>query len=159
MMMTSIHTPAPAGNAREYGIAPPGYRLPDALALGTVRLQVASLERSLEWYQRVLGVRVLERSAGSALLGAHGDPRVLIELRELPGARAVPRRGRIGLYHYAILLPERAALGRFVAHLAALGEYAGMSDHLVSEAVYLSDPDGLGIEVYADRPRASWRTL
>jgi catechol 2,3-dioxygenase len=69
----------------------------------------------------------------------------------------VPARGRLGLYHFAILLPNREALGRFIAHLAALGAYAGMSDHLVSEAVYLTDPDGLGIEVYADRPRESWR--
>jgi catechol 2,3-dioxygenase len=70
----------------------------------------------------------------------------------------VPRRGRIGLYHFAILLPDRAALGRFVAHVSAMGAHAGAADHLVSEALYLNDPDGLGIEVYADRPRASWRT-
>jgi catechol 2,3-dioxygenase len=69
----------------------------------------------------------------------------------------VPRRGLLGLYHYAILLPDRAALGRFLPHLAGLGEYAGMSDHRVSEAVYLTDPDGLGIEIYADRPRGEWR--
>jgi catechol 2,3-dioxygenase len=81
----------------------------------------------------------------------------IIELHERPGARPVPRRGRLGLYHFAILLPERAALGRFLRHLGEMGERAGMSDHLVSEAVYLSDPDGLGIEVYADRPRDSWR--
>jgi catechol 2,3-dioxygenase len=81
----------------------------------------------------------------------------MLELHERPGARPVPRRGRLGLYHFAILLPDRAALGRFVAHLGRLGAYAGMSDHLVSEAVYLTDPDGLGIEVYADRPRSTWR--
>jgi catechol 2,3-dioxygenase len=78
-------------------------------------------------------------------------------LHEQPGATPVPRRGRLGLYHYAILLPDRAALGRFLAHLRDLGAYAGMSDHYVSEALYLTDPDGLGIEVYADRPRESWR--
>jgi catechol 2,3-dioxygenase len=78
-------------------------------------------------------------------------------LHHLEGATPVPTRGRLGLYHFAILLPDRAALGRFIAHLAAIGAYAGMSDHIVSEAVYLTDPDGLGIEVYADRPRASWR--
>jgi len=69
----------------------------------------------------------------------------------------VPRRGRVGLYHFAVLLPDRASLARFVAHLADVGAYAGMSDHLVSEAVYLTDPDGLGIEVYVDRPRTTWR--
>jgi catechol 2,3-dioxygenase len=68
----------------------------------------------------------------------------------------MPKRGRLGLYHYAILLPDRAALGRFVSHLSRAGFRAGASDHLVSEALYLSDPDGLGIEVYADRPRSQW---
>ena len=71
--------------------------------------------------------------------------------------RPTSRRGLIGLYHFAILLPTRAALGQFVRHLANIGAHAGMSDHYVSEAVYLQDPDGLGIEVYADRPRSSWR--
>ena len=61
------------------------------------------------------------------------------------------------LFHFAVLLPDRAALGRFVAHLASSGVPAGMSDHKVSEAIYLTDPDGLGIEVYADRPRSTWR--
>jgi catechol 2,3-dioxygenase len=141
-----------------YGIAPPGYRLPEDLRLGTVRLQVGDLERSLDWYQRVLGSRVLDRRAGWAALGAQGTPVVLLELHERPGAHPIPRRGRLGLYHFAVLLPDRASLARFVRHLAEIGERAGMSDHLVSEAIYLSDPDGLGIEVYADRPRASWRT-
>jgi catechol 2,3-dioxygenase len=69
----------------------------------------------------------------------------------------VPKRGRLGLYHFAILLPDRPGLGRFARHLADSGIYAGMSDHRVSEAFYLTDPDGLGIEVYADRPRGEWR--
>jgi catechol 2,3-dioxygenase len=105
----------------------------------------------------VLGVEVLENARGVARLGAVGGERALVELHERPGAQPVPRRGRLGLYHYAILLPDRASLARFVRHLAELGERAGMSDHLVSEAIYLTDPDGLGIEVYADRPRAEWR--
>jgi catechol 2,3-dioxygenase len=62
------------------------------------------------------------------------------------------------LYHFAVLLPERAALARFVNHLAEIGASAASADHLVSEAMYLTDPDGLGIEVYADRPRSDWRT-
>jgi catechol 2,3-dioxygenase len=82
---------------------------------------------------------------------------VIVHLRLLATARPVPRRGLLGLYHFAILLPDRASLGRFVAHLGEIGAYAGMSDHFVSEAVYLTDPDGLGIEVYADRPRGAWR--
>ena len=67
------------------------------------------------------------------------------------------RRGAFGLYHFAILLPDRASLGRFAAHLTAEHVSFRMADHLVSEALYLWDPDGLGIEVYADRPRASWQ--
>jgi catechol 2,3-dioxygenase len=67
------------------------------------------------------------------------------------------RRGAFGLYHFAILLPDRAALGRFAAHLTSLDLKVGMADHLVSEALYLWDPDGLGVEVYADRPRNSWK--
>ncbi len=142
---------------RPYGIAPKGYRLPDATRIGRVTLQVADLARSLAYYERVLGFRVLERAAGRATLGAQTGDQPLIELRERPGAAPVPRRGRLGLYHYAILLPHRAHLGRFLRHLFDQGHHPGMSDHLVSEALYLSDPDGLGIEVYADRARDSWR--
>jgi catechol 2,3-dioxygenase len=140
-----------------YGIAPPGFRLPDETRLGRVRLQVADLARSLAYYERVLGLRVTERDGSTATLGVEGGGAPLVELHERPGARPMPRRGRLGLYHFAILLPDRAALGRFVRHLGEIGERAGMSDHFVSEALYLSDPDGLGIEVYADRPRRVWR--
>jgi catechol 2,3-dioxygenase len=140
----------------EYGIAPPGYRLPNETHIGRVVLQVAELERSLAYYQSVVGLRVITRENERAVLGAHGDDRPLVELRQHANARPVPRRGRLGLFHFAILLPERAALGRFLAHLEEIGAYAGMSDHFVSEAIYLTDPDGLGIEVYADRPRSAW---
>jgi catechol 2,3-dioxygenase len=142
---------------RPYGIAPPGYRLPEATHIGRVRLQVADLDRSVAYYERVIGLRVIHRDGPVAMLGPRGNDAVLVELHEQPGVRAVARRGHIGLYHFAILLPDRTALGRFVAHLAEIGAYAGMSDHFVSEAVYLQDPDGLGIEVYADRPRQAWR--
>jgi catechol 2,3-dioxygenase len=148
--------PPPPGQDQPYGVKPPAYRLPAATRLGMVRLQVGDLARSLAWYRRVLGARVLDQAGAVATLGGE-DARPLIELHERAGARPVPPRGRLGLYHYALLLPDRAALGRLVRHLAELGERAGMSDHLVSEALYLSDPDGLGIEVYADRPRSAWR--
>ena len=144
--------------ARPYGIAPSGFRLPDATRLGRVRLQVANLDRSIEYYERVIGLRVFHREGDVATLGPQGSDAVLIELRAKPGALAVARRGRIGLYHFAILLPDRASLGRLISHLATIGVYAGMSDHFVSEAIYLQDPDGLGIEVYADRPRSEWRS-
>jgi catechol 2,3-dioxygenase len=145
------------GSSAAFTTAPPGFRLPPELGLGRVRLEVADLSRSVAFYEKVLGLETRERRGGSATLGATGDPAPLVELQERPGARPVPRRGRLGLYHFAILLPTRAALGRFVAHLEAIGVHAGMSDHLVSEAVYLTDPDGLGIEVYADRPPSTWR--
>lgn len=139
-----------------YGIAPPEYRLPSEFRLGPVRLQVSDLERSLDYYGGVLGLRELGRGGGEVTLAAHGEDRPLVVLRERRGAVPVPPRGRIGLYHFAILLPSRADLGRFLRHLAELGERVGASDHYVSEAIYLRDPDGLGIEVYADRPRSAW---
>ncbi|MGZ8413137.1 MAG: VOC family protein [Gemmatirosa sp.] len=148
--------PATAGS---YGLAPTGYRLPAATRLGAVRLQVADLARSLSFYERVLGLRIVERTDAGARLAAHGDDATLVELVERPGARPMTARGRLGLYHYAILLPDRSALGRFVAHLAESGVRAGAGDHLVSEAFYLQDPDGLGIEIYADRPRETWRRV
>jgi catechol 2,3-dioxygenase len=140
-----------------YGIAPTGYRLPETTRLGRVALQVADLERSLAFYQDVLGMRVVTRGAGLAELGAERGETPLLELRERVGVAPVSRRGLLGLYHYAILLPDRAALGRLVGHLAELNVYYGSANHLVSEAIYLTDPDGLGIEVYADRPRETWR--
>lgn len=141
----------------QYGVRPNGYRLPEETRLGPVRLQISDLNRSLEYYERVMGFRVTDRKSDRVSLSAHGDDTVLIELVERKGARAIPRRGRLGLYHYAILLPDRVSLGKFLVHLSELGVYAGMSDHLVSEALYLTDPDGLGIEVYADRPRNQWK--
>ncbi len=140
-----------------YGIAPPGYRLPAATTVGPVTLQVADLPRSIDYYERTIGLRVLRGSPKSATLGTQDGATPLVVLHERAGASPVPKRGRLGLYHFAILLPDRAALGRFAQHLAASSVYAGMSNHLVSEAIYLTDPDGLGIEVYADRPRGEWR--
>ena len=139
------------------GIQAPGYRLPGQARIGRVRLQVSDLTRSAAYYTEVLGLTASVRDGGIAVL-ATVDGIPLVELHEQKGIRSVPRHGRLGLYHFAILLPDRQALGRFVAHLAQVGAYAGSADHLVSEALYLADPDGLGIEVYADRPRAQWKT-
>lgn len=137
-----------------YGEAPGGFRLPAATSVGAVTLRIADLERSLEFYRTTLGLAELGREGAVAVLGAGARP--LVELRERRGARPAGR-SRLGLFHFAILLPDRPSLGRFVQHLADAGVEAGAGDHLVSEAFYLADPDGLGIEVYADRPRESWR--
>ncbi len=137
----------------DFGVQPPGFRLPPETHVGRVRLQVGDLDRSLAYYVGLLGFRVLERAPGRAELGVD---RPLIELHELKGARRVPRRGRHGLFHFAILLPDRASLGRIYARLESAGIQVGSADHAVSEALYLTDPDGLGIEIYADRPRSEW---
>lgn len=142
--------------ALSYGVPSPAFRLPDAAHIGAVHLQVSDLPRSLAYYERVLGLRPHDVTATSAALSAQGDERPLVTLVTGPGVRPA-RRGAFGLFHFAILLPERAALGRFAAHLASLNMRVGMADHLVSEALYLSDPDGLGIEVYVDRPRENWQ--
>jgi catechol 2,3-dioxygenase len=134
----------------------PEYRLPEAMRLGPVRLEVADLDRSLDYYTKVIGLRLINRAEKTVTLGPVDEDMVLVELNEAPGALPHPYNGRLGLYHFAILLPSRAALGRFVAHLAEVNAHAGQADHYVSEAFYLRDPDGLGIEVYADRPREQW---
>ena len=137
----------------------PQHRLPADTRLGRVKLQISDIARSLDYYERVLGLRTLDRSSTHAVLGAQSGDEPLVELRERRGARMVPRRGLLGLFHFAILLPDRASLGRFLLHLGELDEQPGMSDHLVSEAIYLQDPDNLGIEVYSDRPQSTWKRV
>ena len=137
---------------------PPTYRLPDLTRLGPVHLQVRNLARSVGYYEQVIGLRsITQPDAQVVALGPEGEDRPLVWLHERPDASPVPPGGHLGLFHFAILLPDRAALGRFMRHLGERGEYAGSADHAVSESLYLSDPDGLGIEVYADRPRSSWK--
>ena len=142
-----------------YGEAPSGFRLPQHTRLGPVRLQVADLGRSVEYYETTLGLAVLDRSSSAAILGTREDRTTLVELNERPGIRPSTHRGHLGLFHFAILLPDRPSLGRFVLHLGEIGVRAGAGDHLVSESFYLQDPDNLGIEVYADRPRSTWRRI
>jgi catechol 2,3-dioxygenase len=145
-----------SSRSRAYGIVPPGFRLPDAAHVGTVHLLVSDLTRSLAYYRELIGLRALATTPNAVTLAPHGDDRPLVTLRTSPGVQRA-RRGAFGLYHFAILLPDRAALGRFATYLSSQDVRVGMADHLVSEAFYLWDPDGLGIEVYADRPRESWR--
>jgi catechol 2,3-dioxygenase len=132
-------------------------QLPEGTRLGRVRLQVSDLARSIAYYEQVLGFHVIQRREGAASLGAQGTDVPLVDLQEMRGAAPVRRRGHLGLFHFAILLPDRPALGRLLRHLASIDAPMGASDHLVSEALYLHDPDGLGIEVYADRARSTWQ--
>lgn len=138
------------------GIAPSGHRLPAEAHVGPVRLQVTDLERSLDYYETVLGLRRLSVEGRVARLAPIGADRALVVLEERPDTRPVGARGRLGLYHFAILLPSRGDLGAFLQHLMDLDVHPGASDHSVSEALYLRDPDGLGVEVYRDRPRSEW---
>src|SRR5262245_14722998 len=141
----------------QYGIPAPGYRLPNETHVGSARLLVSDLERSLDYYQQVIGLRVMSRERSSASLAPHGGGAALIYLETRAGTKPPPRGGRFGLYHFALLVPDRASLGRFVSHLSDIGAHMASADHAVSEALYLWDPDGLGIEVYADRPHEAWR--
>lgn len=142
----------------DYGVQAPGYRLPATTRLGAVRLQVTNLDRSLAYYQGLLGLALLDRSGAAASLGPAGATEPLLHLHERPRSQAPAGGGRLGLYHFALLVPERLSLGRLIAHLSQSGVPVSSADHAVSEAIYLWDPDGLGIEVYADRPRQNWRT-
>ena len=125
-----------------------------ATQIGAVALTVADLTRSLEFYATALGFAVLEQSGSEAVLGVADTPLVL--LNERRGVRPWPVYAT-GLYHFAILVPTRPDLGRWLRHYLELGNpLPGQGDHLVSEALYLSDPDNNGIEVYRDRPRSEW---
>jgi catechol 2,3-dioxygenase len=133
--------------------ATPVAEVPADTRLGAVHLTVADLDRSVDYYERQIGLAVRERGDDRAALGAGGED--LLVIVEEPGAKPVV--GFSGLYHFALLVPERADLARWLAHAARdRVQLVGMSDHFVSEALYLRDPDHHGIEIYADRPRALW---
>ncbi len=121
--------------------------------VGTVTLKVADLRRSLAFYSGVIGLKSLYQEGRTAALGANG--RTILYLEEVPGARPQPL-GTTGLYHAAILFPDRHSLAVKIAQLAEINYPYGYSDHLVSEAFYISDPDGNGLELYRDRPRQEW---
>lgn len=124
------------------------------IEIGRVALTVNDLARTEAFYTALLGLARVSGDGGSVRLGV-GD-RVLLELRQDRAARRASAR-EAGLFHTAFLMPSRAALGAWLIHAAESGvPLQGASDHLVSEAIYLADPEGNGIEVYADRPRSAW---
>jgi catechol 2,3-dioxygenase len=123
------------------------------MRMGAVHLTVSDLDRSIAYYEQGIGLRVHERDNGNARLGAGGED--LLVLTEQPGARSA--EGFSGLFHFALLLPTRTDLGSWLKHAARDSvALTGMSDHRVSEALYLRDPDYHGIEIYADRARETW---
>ncbi|MFJ7933923.1 VOC family protein [Sporosarcina sp. NPDC096371] len=122
--------------------------------VGHVNIKVQDLDRSLMFYQEVLGFQILEQTKNAAKLTTDGKTSVLsIEQPE----NVVPKQGKTtGLYHFALLLPKRSDLAEIVHHFTEIGFRYGSSDHLVSEALYISDPDGNGIEIYIDRDPSEW---
>lgn len=139
--------------ARAAGPAP---EISPRTTLGAVHLTVSDLDRSVGYYETAVGLQTLERADGRATLGVAAG--LLLVLVEEPGAR--PAFGYTGLYHFALLVPERVDLARWLAHAARdRVPLTGLSDHFVSEAIYLDDPDGHGIEIYQDRPRETWEGL
>jgi catechol 2,3-dioxygenase len=122
--------------------------------VGEVNIKVKNLEYSVTFYQTIIGLHVLEQSERKAVLTADGKT-PLLTLEE--PVDVIPKQEHMsGLYHFAILLPSRSDLGDFLRHLIVTGYPLGAADHYVSEALYLNDPDGNGIEVYRDRPSDEW---
>ena len=121
--------------------------------IGRVRLRVADLARARGYYERTIGLRALAEDGDTVVLGADTP---LVELVGDPSAPPAPP-GSTGLFHLAILVPDRAELARAIQRVVGSGErFTGASDHFVSEALYLRDPEGNGIELYRDRPREEW---
>lgn len=136
------------------GGAAPLFALTRPIHVGDVTLRVRDLDTMTGYYRVVLGLEVLSQSADAVALGAGGVP--LLTLERHADAVIEPRRAA-GLYHTAFLMPSRADLARWLVHVAMLRvPLTGFADHLVSEAVYLDDPEGNGIEVYSDRPESDW---
>ncbi len=125
------------------------------LRIGGVALAVRDLDRVATFYREVIGLELIAQAGGVVRLGVAGT--AFLDLLHRPDALP-DDPATAGLFHTAFLLPSRADLGSWLAHFGQLGQRLdGAADHLVSEAVYLRDPEGNGIEVYADRPRAQWR--
>jgi catechol 2,3-dioxygenase len=127
-----------------------------ATAIGPVYITISDLERSLGFYQNQLGLQLINREFDEAYLGV--VDRVLVVLKEDPAAHTAPNT--TGLYHFALRVPSRLELAKSLQRLSGTRTYVqGFADHLVSEAVYLSDPDDIGIEIYRDRPRDQWQYI
>jgi catechol 2,3-dioxygenase len=145
------------------------YKIDPAMKIGHVSLNVSNLSRSLDFYESILGFKRIGRSSsGKALLSAGGNnSSYLVELLQVKTnantdnvSRMNSSNRRAGLYHFAILLPERKFLADILQNLSGKRDQIhldGLADHLVSESIYLRDPDFNGVEIYSDRPRSEWR--
>jgi catechol 2,3-dioxygenase len=131
------------------------YHQPPNIFTESIHLFVEDINRSTAFYQAVIGLKILQQLDQKVLLTADGE-HVLLTIEQPEGV--LPKESkRTGLYHFALLLPNRSELAVFLLHLIRTGyPIQGASDHLVSEAIYLQDPDGNGIEVYTDRPSEQW---
>jgi catechol 2,3-dioxygenase len=144
--MNTAH--APAATKPTQAILTPG------TDIGTVTLRVSDADRSLRWYCDMMGMELIERTPERLSLGAGGKAFLFLDVRP----DATPRiEETTGLHHVAILVPDRASLGGALVRIAATGVRLGASDHLVSEALYIWDPDNNGLEIYRDRPREEWQ--
>ncbi|WP_413376437.1 VOC family protein [Alkalihalobacillus sp. 1P02AB] len=132
------------------------YTLHPAIKLGEFQIKVSKLERSIEFYEKVIGFKLLKQEANKAYLTVDEKNPLLI-LHEIDDAKVLPPNRTAGLYHFALLLPSREELGLLVKNILSYKIPLGSGDHLVSEAFYLSDPDQNGIEVYVDRPKENWK--
>lgn len=131
-----------------------GFHRKPTTFVGHVNIKVMNIERSIQFYKEILGFEVLEQTASTVRLTADGKTNILS--LEQP-SDVIPKQGRTtGLYHFALLLPEKKDLANIVVHLVENGIRFGSSDHLVSEALYLHDPDGNEIEIYIDRAPSDW---
>ena len=120
----------------------------------SLELKILNMERSLAFYENIIGFKVLERVENRAILTADGKTPLITLVQP---ENVIPKEAhKTGLYHFALLLPTRADLGSFLQHVIKINYPLGASDHHVSEALYLQDVDGNGIEIYADRPESSW---
>jgi catechol 2,3-dioxygenase len=135
------------------GTGPAQALLPSGTDIGTVTLRVSNADRARAWYSDMMGLELIDQTPERLSLGAGGEAFLALEVRP----DAPPRiEETTGLYHVAILVPDRASLGGALARIASAGVRVGASDHLVSEAIYIWDPDNNGLEIYRDRPRSDW---
>lgn len=134
------------------------YKADPGMSVGHVHLKVSDLERSIQWYRDVLGFDLMQKFGDQAAFMSAGGYHHHLGLNTWHSHRgSPPPEGTTGLYHAAFLYPDRKALGKAVANVLAQGvRLTGAADHGVSEAVYLDDPDGNGIELYRDRAPEDW---